>query len=489
MLKLISDHCKPRLIASGCLILINTLTWASNSTPFTAFPSSPGISLYGLAGNGWTGIGDLMAPIYGQPLNFTYLDPQIYYSAPGEYSASLGIGQRWLASRAGILGAYVFGDYNHSDNGNDFWFVSPGLERLGQTLDFSANLYIPVSTQKIRTGTEFADQAGDFSQITFAGHNQYDMLVNTFDTVGWGGDAEVGMRLPFRNAEFYVGGYYFSPKNSDSLIGGAVRLQIPINNYLSALVSEAYDDQYHNTIKAGLALSFGGRHTGYRFTGDLRERLVEPVQRDLVAVAGGAKSGQPVLQDTQNTGDVALEMTNIAFFVADTTSNSGIQGDGTYENPYVGMSQNNVDDANSEKNQNFYIQSGTYNAIYGSSNPNYIVLNNDQIYGRTNDFRQNAADNDRPLLVFAHGGFEIPDGDVNDSLNGLRLSGSATDGTAGIWVNHVSSLSNQNVEVNTTDVQYFGDGIDLHNSTASTLSVAIYHPLSRITKLFPTTII
>ena len=479
----VSKGFKKSLVIGGCLLINTALAGGPEPTPLEAFPLLPGVSLYGFGGNGWTAIGDAMAPVLGQPTSFTYIDPQIYYhSDDSEYTASVGAGQRWLTESAGIIGAYVFGDYNHSDNGNGFWFVSPGVERLGSVLDFSANLYIPVSTQRINTGLEFADDVGDFSQVTFAGHNQYDMLVNTFDATGWGGDAQIGVRLPFRNSEVYLGGYYFSPKDSDTIGGGSVRLQVPINNYFSALFSEAYDSGYHNTVKAGLTVWFGGRHTGYSFTGDLRERLVDPIQRNLIAVAGGSHTGQPIVQDVENTGQKALEVSNISFFVpgAAPDASAGLppsQGTGTYENPYVGMTQDNVDNANAQNNRNFYINSGTYNAVYGMTDPDYIVLNNDQLYGRENGFKQAATGNARALINFANGGFEIPDGDVNDSINGLRLTGNQVAGNAGIWIDHDSSSRNLSVTVNNTDVQNFGDGIDAVNNASSALWVNITHSL------------
>ena len=152
------------------------------------FPYVPGVSLYGFGGNGWTATGDVMAPVVGVPQNFTFVDPQIYYhSNPDDYTASVGAGQRWLNNNTtGILGAYVFGDYNHLSDGNGFWFVSPGIERLGQTFDFSLNGYIPVSSQRINNDVLFADQLGNFSEVNFTGHTQYDELVQTFDSTGWG---------------------------------------------------------------------------------------------------------------------------------------------------------------------------------------------------------------------------------------------------------------------------------------------------------------
>lgn len=482
--KLSAHNFKKGLLIGGCLFFGGALASGETISPM-AFPTMPGISLYGLGGNGWTAIGDVMAPVVGQPTSFFFLDPQIYYHSPhSEYTGSLGGGGRWLTPSSGILGAYVFGDYNHSNDGNSFWFVSPGIERLGPTFDFSANAYIPVSNQRINNGLEFADQAGDFSQVTFSGHTQFDELVNTFESVGWGGDVQVGARLPFRNTKLYLGGYYFDPKDSSSILGGAVRAEIPVNNYVSVMMSEAYDGQYHNTLKAGLTLWFGGRRTGYDFTGNLADRMVDPIQRNLIAVAGGAHNAQPVVDEVENTGQTAVEMTNISFFVPETgPDDTAVQGDGTYENPYVGMSQYNVDDANDQNNRNFYIDSGTYNATYSPLvNPDFIVLNNDQLYGRTSHFTRAAYGSLRPVINFTDGGFLVPGGDTSDSFNGLQLFGdglsetAGVSGTAGIFVDHESGPAVQ-VSVFNSSIQNFGDGIDIYNTVASSTELDISYSM------------
>lgn len=478
---------KSLLLIGGCTAF--TVGFAGGPEPATAplifMPALPGVSLYGYGGNGWTGMADIMAPVYGQPLNFFYVDPQIYYhNNPDGYTASIGGGERWLVSPdIGILGAYVFGDYNHVNDGNHFWFASPGLERLGSIIDLSANLYIPVSEQKIDNGTEFADQDGNFSQITFSGHNQYDALVNTFDSTGWGGDAQIGVHLPwlpfFRNSEVFVGGYYFAPKSADNIGGGSVRLQVPINNYVSALFSEAYDSQYHNTLKGGLTFWLGGRHTLPAWQGDLRERMVDPVQRSLIAVAGGSHTGEPVIHQEQIIQNGVLELSNISFFVPPghtPEGNGGAQGTGTFEDPYINMTQANINDANFKNNYNFYINSGNYYAVYGSSNPDYLVLNNDQLFGRQNNFKQTAMEGNRPVISFTEGGFEIPSGDIHDSFNDLILKGSSQTDHAGIWVDYEGS-KNQTVEINDVDVKYFGDGIDILNFGTGTLTMAIANSL------------
>lgn len=472
-------------VIGGCLCLSAAYAGGEEVLPMTLFPVTPGVSMYGLVGNGWTGTGDVMAPVVGRPLNFTYVDPQIYYhSGPDDYTASVGVGQRWLTDRAGILGAYVFGDYNHLNNGDSFWFVSPGVERLGEVIDMSLNGYIPVSNQRLNNGLVFADQLGNVDNVTFSGHTQYDELMQTFNSTGWGLDGEIGLHLPFRGSKLYFGGYYFAPKDNSKVGGGAVRAEVPLTQYLSAVVSEAYDSEFHNTIKGGLTLWFGGRHTGYRYNGDLATRIVDPIQRNVVATAGGAHTAQPVLSGTAAAGNT-VELTNISFFVpASSTPPPGLTGtvpgsvgDGTYENPYQGMTQANVSDGNAQNNRIFYIDSGTYHAAYNPAvNPDFIELNNDLLYGRTDNFKQEASGAARPLIIFDQSGFEVPQGDTNDSFNDLQLAGSGSG--AGLFINHDLStpagdflaIPDVNVTVNDLAISQFGDGVDIMNGYSSDIN-------------------
>jgi Inverse autotransporter, beta-domain len=442
------------------LTLITTSVLADN----TFLPLTPGVSLTGYAGNGWTAIGDTLIPAFGQQSYFTYLNPQInYHSNQDEYTGSLGVGERWLQA-SNIWGAYVFGDYNHSAQNNGFWFVSPGVERLGRVLDFSANGYIPVSKQRIDTGTAFADTTGDFNQVQFSGHNQYDELVNTFESTGWGADAQIGIHLAsLHQTKLSVGSYYFNPQDSHSILGGAIRVETPITAYLSLNASEAYDGQTHNTLKIGLSLTLVGRHSGAGSTGDLSQRLVDPVQRQLIAVSGGSHTGAPIVSGTENTGQVALEATNISFFVADPTDEN--TGNGTYENPYHGFNQDAVNDANQQNNRSFYLNSGNYNT-------QEITLNNDQLYGRQNNFQQPAQGDQRPLLNFSGNGLIIGNNDSADSLNDLQLSGSGNGDGNGVLVNHTDE-TDLHLAITDTAINHFLYGVQIssHSNAATTVTI------------------
>ena len=452
------------LFILGCSLSANALAEPS------LFPVQPGISLAGFTGDGWTAFGDTLAPIFGKSSNFTYIDPQIYYHSQSnqqQYSGSVGLGQRWLTGN-NIWGAYVFGDYNHTTENHSFLFVSPGVERLGQTWDFSVNSYLPVSNQRLYTGTEFADQAGDYSQVSFSGNNQYDEIVNTDETTGWGADAKVSARLPFKNIKLSAGSYYFAPKDSDEIIGGVVQAQMPVNRYFSVQASEAYDNDAHNTIKVGLSISLGGRSSGADFTGDLSERLVDPIQRQLTAAGQGAPSGL-VADNVTHTGQTGLEASNLSFFVPDSTPANGVSGDGTYENPYQGFSQVNINDANQKNNRNFYLNSGEYNAEYANGN-DQIILNDDQLFGRQNNFLR-PTENDQAILNFSQSGLTAASGDSFDKIMGVTLTGSGNG--IGVDINQMNDSPAITFDIENTHISGFNSGITVNNSASTQTTVNV----------------
>jgi Inverse autotransporter, beta-domain len=382
-------------------ILIIAFFLAAANNSINALPLLPGASIIGLTGNRTTtGYADILAPIFGQTTQFLFLDPQVLYDNH-DYTGSLGVGYRNLNSH-GILGAYVFADYNHNSNTHGFWFISPGIERLGDRVDFSANLYVPVGSERDNIESSFASHSGDYQYLHFSQHEEYDRLVKTFNSVGIGGDAEIGYRVPFlkNNTKVYAGGYYFSPKDADSIGGASARLQVPINEYMSLSVSESYDNKMHNTVRGGITLSFGGRNTHFTYkNNDLSQRMLDPIQRNLASVASGWATAQPIEHSKKLSHDEGVVLSNIAFFAP----NGAEDGDCTYENRCV-LNQGNIDYANDFNYKTFYIQSG----IYGNLREGLpsLTFTDNTVLGRDLSYKKPAsfADNNVPTIYFANDG-------------------------------------------------------------------------------------
>lgn len=434
------------ILLSSCLLMDHAL-----ASTAVAFPATPGLSITGLTGDVGTGQADAMVPFIGQPTAFFYIDPQGVFHSRDDYSLALGLGARKLTEKAGILGAYVFGDYNHAPDGHGFWFVSPGVERLGERVDLSANLYIPAGSSQTNTGTYSGSQLGIYDGVSFAGHTQFDQLYNTYESVGTGGDAQISYRLPVKNnTKLHLGGYHFNPKNADSITGGAVRLEIPFSEQLSINLSNGYDNLAQNTFKIGFTYNFGGRRTPMSFKGDLAERMVDAIQRNLIAVAGSAKTAQPIVNSTVATGQNVVVMDNISFFLPNPISTHGSAPDGTYENPYIGLTQDNIDNANSGGNTNLFFNGGS-GITYSSDS--VINLTNNNIYGRQSYqgqlFAQAASGDNRPLLGTGLI-WDVTSGDSNILVTSIKLANSNSEN--GLLVTNSGagevSLNVDNVDAN-----------------------------------------
>ncbi len=472
-------------VVGSCFFLVghafaNTYADPSNANAF--LPYAPGVSITGLSGDLTTGYGDALIPLTGRNASFFYVDPQALYHNGNDYSAALGLGGRELTDKYGLVGAYVFGDYNHSPAGHSFWFVSPGIERLGDVVDFSANVYIPTGSERVSTGNAFGSEIGDYDSVSFAGHTEYDQLFNTYESVGVGEDVQLGFRLPMRdNPKIYVGGYHFSPKDAQDITGGVARLEVPVNDRLDFDVSEGYDNFAHNTVKVGLAYHFGGRHTPQRFSGDLTQRMVDPIQRNLIAVGGSSHTAQPILRQTKATGDFDVVMDDISFFLPDDTAPGLVTGEGTYEHPYIGLTQSNVDDANSKNNTNFF-----FNGNIGSYvSTTEIDLMNDSIYGRQSYkgrlFVQPASGDNRPVIDFenSEGGgdngfvWTVDTGNSDIVVTSIRITGGDGNGDAMILEN--DGAGQVSMEVDNTDISntQFLDAISARNTAGGILNLAV----------------
>lgn len=450
-------------IITGCLFSAEVL--AAEDGQFNSAFNMPGIgiSLMALMGNVSGGFGDIMTPLLGRATNFFYLDPQGMMHSSDEYAGSMGVGQRWLSNKAGILGAYVFADYNHSLNGNGFWFASPGIERLGETLDFSANVYIPVGSHEEAVSGSNTQTSG----TVFQGHGLFyqTILNSTSETVGIGGDVQIGYRLPFKNnTKVYVGGYYSNPEDDTNITGVAARVEVPINKHVSLELSEAYDNEANNTIKAGVLIDFGGRNTHFDFKGDLADRMLDPIQRNLIAIAGSSHTSQPIDEVDETTVIDESLQSDISFFVE---GNSEAQaGQGTFESPYINFNSANVNDANTGPNTTFYVQSGTYSV------QNAVTLQNDQVFGRTTlngiPFMAPATGSNRPNITFASDGITNNAADTSDLISALQLHGTSFAGTG------IDMVSNAVMTATITDTTAdgFDTGIAAHNNGAGTMTVA-----------------
>lgn len=380
-------------------------SYFSNNYEFFNWPAR--LSGWGLGGNYLVGMADGMVPIIGNDQMMLYSDFQGKY-ATRDWFAGAGIGLRGIYDNARILGAYVFADRNQFVNpsdlkSTDFWFISPGVESLGNVWDFRVNGYIPVSSQKQHVGSTFADNLGNFDFVVFRFHQQYNHLFEIFNVTGYGADGEIGHVIPgLPNARVYVGGYYFDPKSTNSIRGVEGRINIPINHYIALTAADSYDNDRHNSVEAGVKLTWGGIEDDVaRNNNDIGRRMVDPLPRNLATLNQG--TAQPIKRIVKDEGRLVLERDNIYFFTTtDGTPFNAANGtqNCTFENPCpaVDFTQTTIDSLNTiASNTNFYLDPGTYD--FSASGGGLTFNNGQSVYGRTVGYKQPASGNDRPVLA------------------------------------------------------------------------------------------
>lgn len=363
-----------------------------------ALPLIPRISIDGLMGNQGLAGGDMMAPLYGNPDAIFFFDIQGKTAFSTASVISFGGGFRSVQQEDRILGVYVFADRSLSNQYNAFWFVSPGLESMGRIWDFRVNGYFPTGAQRAFAGSGFADEFGNYSYVSFSGHDQLDVIVNNFEGVGWGVDGEIGRRVPFIPLlRAYVGGYHFNMNNADNINGVAGRLEYPLSRLLSVSVSDSYDNNQHNTLEAALRLTLGGVNTAPRDPHQpIQQRLLDPISRNLATLGEG--NGEPIVSQQEVVSNAntpvtpvtpVVERSDIWFFDPNSSTEFVDVNSCTAEHPCssAAFNQDTINSINSLSlgpNAAFYFKPGAYSALT-DGNPD--VLTDDSLYSRTPDYK------------------------------------------------------------------------------------------------------
>ncbi|MFW2535367.1 hypothetical protein [Legionella sp. 28fT52] len=337
-----------------------------------------------------------MIPLMGNSNQNFFVDLTGKYGNDDAGLLSVGLGNRTIARDNLILGAYLFGDYNKTQNSNYFKVINPGIEGMSNEWDAHLNGYFPIGkkskTMAVYTGT----QAGIRNTMFFSGHSQYDKLFDLVEDVGAGTDFEIGRTFfSLNRARLFAGGYYFSPKYNSAIKGVEGGIEMPLKHRdMQVGIRDSYDNINHNTIALTLRITFGGLPQTQ--TGDIHERMLDLIPRHLGSLRSG--DGIPSQESVVYTGRTALIQDNIWFFNADGTPSTveGFQSC-TFEHPCIGLAQTQIDKINTlSAGANFYLSSGTYNNPLVGSGFNFY--NGQNVFGRTSDFSQLAIGNNRPLI-------------------------------------------------------------------------------------------
>jgi hypothetical protein len=357
---------------------------------------------------GYTSLDLFFSHLWNQSLPFLDLRGHVFNN--GRFAANAGLGYRHLWKQY-IFGANAYYDYRNT-NRYHYNQVSAGFEVLARRWDLRINGYLPVGPT--HTGWYRSDFAG------FQGHYLFVRQKQEFSMRGL--NAEAGAYSDrFRSFWCYggIGPYYYEGKGKNAY-GGRARFNVNYGPYVTMEVSGSYDNVFHGIVQGQFALNvpFGPR--GRRKTESipdwcaLRERLVQPVQREEIVVVDHRYRKSVAI-------DPATGLPYYFIFVNNTSSSLG-----TFESPYPTLDQAL---AVSNPNDIIYIFTGDGTATGLTTSTGYTLLDNQQLLGSGMNYTFPTTAGDvvvlplqagQPALLLSIGGVLITPGN-NATIAGLFL--------------------------------------------------------------------
>ncbi len=255
-----------------------------------------------------------------------FVDLRGHYFNDGKWAANGGVGFRFLPySNDTIFGFNLYYDYRRAHKTN-FQQGGAGLEVLREGWEVRLNGYLP-----------FGTKSSDYYDARFGFFKENHIYLTAKKHVAMaGGDAEIGYNIftNQKNCSLFVGigPYFYHPPCGSNVIGGRFRASAKWTDYLSADVTETYDNVFHNHVQGQLAVNFpfgpkGVRHRERPVPPAIEYRMVQPVIRDEIIVVGKCKE-HPIAIDP-STGDPFFVL-----FVDNTSSSLG-----TFESPFNSFAQ------------------------------------------------------------------------------------------------------------------------------------------------------
>jgi len=272
-------------------------------------------------------------PFHLEPdLSLVFIDARGFVTNRGDFAANVGAGFRMYvpeADRVFGINAWYDDDNTGFADYNQFGF---GVESLGRSLDFRANVYFPLNDD-VRTMSE--SLTGD---IFFINHNIGLGRTRLIESPLKGGDVEIGGALPLLGdygIRSYYGVYYYEGEESKTTWGFRTRTEALVTEDLSLQVAVSRDDLFGTNVTGAVTLLLpDGKPRRIMSRQPTQERLYAQVERQyriainrhvvddfVYALRAGGRggSGGPV--------GTPIEVVHI-----DNTAGPG--GDGSFENPF-----------------------------------------------------------------------------------------------------------------------------------------------------------
>ncbi|MEH1781199.1 MAG: right-handed parallel beta-helix repeat-containing protein [Nostoc sp.] len=414
------------------------------------FPSfSPRIgAFFTTEGAGFDDFGSFEAfiPLFQSPgKNLTFLEGKLLWTTSnGALGGNLLLGHRFLSDS----GKYLVGGYVSFDSRNTgdtvFNQLGAGFESLSDSLDFRANVYLPIGNKSVVLAEA---NPGTFA---FRGNALEIDRVQLFQQALTGFDAEVGTKLASLGSgslRGYAGLYYYTAEDINGFVGVRGRLVARPNNNLVVGLTLQSDSVFDTRLVFNIGVNLSPGSSSRRSKNTVLARMNEsPERQSSIAV------DNVLVKDTVAAIDPA---TGLAYNFQQVNLGLG-SSNGTIESPF-GTIQAALNVA--KPGDIVYVRSGTNPGV-----PGFTITDGVEVVSTaTPKFIQTQVGN---IQLPSSGSGVLPTvtGTVilgnNTALSGFAIANSAGAGVQG------SNIRNVSIEDNTITNSRF-QGINLNNVTGT----------------------
>jgi Inverse autotransporter, beta-domain len=355
-------------------------------------------SANGYASDYTVGEADWLSPLIGDQRHILYVDPSVSYGSDNQGYADLGLGYRWINKKARLWGIYLFGGYSRIEQNAYLWVANPGIEVFGRRWDAHLNTYFVMGDRHYRIG--------EVQETYFTEHSEFAKIYQISQSSGHGADVKVGYQ-PFSNHSLkgYLGSYFFNPKQTSSVWGGAAELEYWLDRHLKVFARYTYDRLHHHTGAIGLGLELGGTHVHRDQAPCIEERLTDPVTHYLAELGHGSAIPSSRYRKISPEPPQLLN-DHIAFFSQTGTPNNGGSGltlaNCTFEYPCGSTDLTDLGVTTLRSllpNTTMYFNGGTYKAlnVVNGTLP-VTLLAGQSVWGRSNDYSRPAQAAERSVF-------------------------------------------------------------------------------------------
>jgi hypothetical protein len=276
---------------------------------------------------------DALVPVYRGADDIVFINGKFTPDNREAWETNFGVGYRkMVVADKLVLGGNFFYDHRKTRYGSHFNQLGLGFEAMAELngigLTTRFNYYQPITGANRGAGFAYA----------FYGNGIYSAGMEEPLT---GFDYEAGVRIPwvsnYVETWAYAGGYHFFGRYVPDVNGVSARIEAMPTDFLKVNFEYRNDninhDEYYGEVAFEVPFSIENLVTGknpFEGIGDvltgsrtLKERMVEPVRRDVDIVVGK----ETLSPAEASEGDLVAGI----IFVSDSNPSAG---DGTYENPY-----------------------------------------------------------------------------------------------------------------------------------------------------------